>query len=130
MAISPKKVDEAGVQEMVPAWGTSVQMVVGAGAKSWKAITIPHREGNLYCSHIMQVGQSLVANKNELMAETAAGTPEEDLEKLWEAVEKDKPGTRKVEDLGHPCGPPHGLQAHLGGSKAVCDHPGMTSGLV
>ena len=40
----------------------------------------PQREGDLYCSHIVQVEEILVANKNEMTAEMAAHTQEEDLE--------------------------------------------------
>ena len=47
----------------------------------------------------MHVGQSLVAKKNELMAETAASTTKEDLEKLQEAVRKDNQVLEKWKTL-------------------------------
>ena len=49
----------------------------------------PQGEGDLYCSNIMLVGQSLAANKNEWMVEMVTSTQEEHLEKLQEAVKKD-----------------------------------------
>ena len=73
----------------------------------------PQGEGDLYCSHIMQVGQSLVANKNELMAEMATRAPEEDLEKLQEAVRKDNHAIKKWRTLATCTTLPMGYQLTL-----------------
>ena len=80
MAISPKEVDGTEAEETAPVPGTSVQPDVSTGVELWEAIPIPPQgDGDLCCSHIMHVGQSLTANKNELTVEIVAGAPEEDV---------------------------------------------------
>ena len=73
----------------------------------------PRERGNLYYSYIMQVGQSLTANKNELAAELAAGAPKEDLKKMQEAVGKDKEVLEKWRTLATHVALPVGYQLTL-----------------
>ena len=76
----------------------------------------PLDRGNLYCSSIMQVGQSITANKNQLMVETAAGAPnapKEDLEKLWEPVGKDNQVIKEWRTLATCVALPTGYQLTL-----------------
>ena len=59
----------------------------------------PKERVDLYHRCIMQVGQSLVTKKIQLMAEILARAPEEDLEKLQEAVKKDSHGLERCRTL-------------------------------
>ena len=64
VAVSLKEIDGTEAQEEVPALKTGVWLGGGAGVELWLAIPVPLREmENIYHSHIVHVGHSLMAIK-------------------------------------------------------------------